>query len=320
MRSFMKLSIGVVTVTLLLVLGFGRHRAHAQSDEGSEEEYRNITAQAVEEFDLGNWEEARALFEQAHQIQPNARTLRGIGMASFEARRYVEAISALRRSLEDPRKPLTAEQRAQVEKLLERAKRYVGYFELHIEPEGASVIVDGREATVVHDRLLLRAGRREIVVKADGYRTLTRQVDVDGGKTGMLELVLELVLKPEPDEATKKEEEEKKEEEGGAGPGPLPWIVISASGAVAVTGAVLFVLGLNDVSTVENAETGTAWADIKDAHDRAPTFTTVGGILFGAGAAGAALGIVLLSSGGWEESEQVEVTVIPGGIQLRGAL
>jgi len=63
------------------------------------------TMDAVAEYEAGHYQEARALFRQAHEKSPTARTLRGIGMASFELRDYVEATRALTASLRDVRPP-----------------------------------------------------------------------------------------------------------------------------------------------------------------------------------------------------------------------
>ena len=54
-----------------------------------------LIGDAVAEYDAGHFQEARALFRQAHEKSPTARTLRGIGMCSFELRDYVEAARAL---------------------------------------------------------------------------------------------------------------------------------------------------------------------------------------------------------------------------------
>ncbi|HET6331831.1 MAG TPA: hypothetical protein VFG30_01395, partial [Polyangiales bacterium] len=61
--------------------------------------YSQVIQNAVVEFDAGNWAEARVLFEQAHTLRPSARTLRGMGMASFEIKEYVRAEKELNASL-----------------------------------------------------------------------------------------------------------------------------------------------------------------------------------------------------------------------------
>jgi hypothetical protein len=109
--------------------------------------YRTLVDAALEESAAGRWEEARALFRQAHEVSPNARTLRGIGMASYELRDYAEAVRMLAGALDSTVTPLTEEQRAQVTELLGRARAFVGRYEVDL-PEGASLSVDGAAATL----------------------------------------------------------------------------------------------------------------------------------------------------------------------------
>jgi tetratricopeptide (TPR) repeat protein len=70
----------------------------------------------------GNWEEALALFRQAHALRPSARTLRGMGVASFEARHYADAIRYLTAAATETARPLTPEQLLAVEQLIPRAR------------------------------------------------------------------------------------------------------------------------------------------------------------------------------------------------------
>ena len=122
-----------------------------------------LIGDAVAEYDAGRYEEARALFRLAHEKAPSARTLRGIGMASFEMRDYVEATRALSASLRDQRRPLTADQRKHAQALLARAETFVGQFALKLSPASLSVFVDGRPAVLEGDgSLLLALGRHEI--------------------------------------------------------------------------------------------------------------------------------------------------------------
>ena len=74
----------------------------------------------------GNWNEAFALFEAAHALQPNARTLRGMGITLYENRRYVEATRQLRAALADKRNPLTDELRRSTQEVLTRSEQFAG--------------------------------------------------------------------------------------------------------------------------------------------------------------------------------------------------
>jgi hypothetical protein len=146
-------------------------------------QYRALLEDAVSEYDARRYEEARALFRRAHAVSPNARTLRGIGMASFELREYVEALRSLEASLIDKRRPLTSIQRQQVQSLVDRARAFVGRFLVHLSPKDAVLRVDGTPATLEDDgSLLLGFGRHFLTAEARGKNTENREVNVIGGE------------------------------------------------------------------------------------------------------------------------------------------
>ena len=152
-----------------------------------------LIGDAVAEYDAGHFQEARALFRQAHEKQPTARTLRGIGMCSFELRDYVEATRALAASLREQRRPLTSEQKRHAEALLARANTFVGRFTVKVKPEGASLFVDGHPADLEPDGVLLLAfGRHQLSLRCPSCSPAEKDEDVDvsGGEKKDIELAL----------------------------------------------------------------------------------------------------------------------------------
>lgn len=155
----------------------------AAQDPGESSQYRVMLEEAVSEYDAHRYEEARALFRRAHEISPNARTLRGIGMASFELREYIEALRSLEASLVDKRRALTPTQRTQVEALIERTRAFVGRFFLKLSPKETIVRVDGAPGTVEADgSLLLSFGRHTLIAESPGSTSETREINVIGGE------------------------------------------------------------------------------------------------------------------------------------------
>src|SRR5687768_7941673 len=121
----------------------------------AEEEYQKVVEEAVGEFREGRFVEARALFKRAHELQPSARTSRGIGMASFELSDYADALTHLSAALADQRRALTDEHRAQVEELVRKARTFTGHFRIDVDPDGAALTLDGRP---IDHELTLNAG------------------------------------------------------------------------------------------------------------------------------------------------------------------
>jgi len=152
-----------------------------------------LIGDAVAEYDAGHFQEARALFRQAHERSPSARTLRGIGMCSFEMRDYVEATRALTASLRDQRRPLTSEQKRHAEALLARAHTFVGRFNVKLKPAAASLFVDGHPAELEPEGvLLLGFGRHQLSLRCASCSPTEKDeaVNVSGGEHKDIELTL----------------------------------------------------------------------------------------------------------------------------------
>lgn len=142
--------------------------------------YDVLIREALSEFNAANYAEARALFERAHALKPNARTLRGLGITAFELKRYVQALHELDAALVETRNPLTAAQHAEVEALKVKARRFVGEVKLEVTPDDASILVDGQPAAGTE--LVLDLGEHEVSVRADGYRDENLKLVIDGGE------------------------------------------------------------------------------------------------------------------------------------------
>lgn len=159
----------------------------AQSSEPAG--YRALIGEALAEFDRGHAAEARALFMRAHAVNPSARTLRGIGLASFELRDYPAAIDYLSQSLASSVNPLGGTLRESTELLLERARGYVGLYRLKLSPLTARLWLDGA-LTAPQPELLLDVGTHELVVEAHGFLSARHTVRVNGGEDHALEIAL----------------------------------------------------------------------------------------------------------------------------------
>jgi hypothetical protein len=158
--------------------------ASAQDAAHDEARYQELIGQALDEYERGNWDEAEGLFAQAHRIRPNARTLRGIGIAAFEARRYVRAVAHLRAALGSSVNPLTREQRTEVERALERAQTYVATIEITTDPAAAEVRVNDEPLAGGGAVRLARVdpGLIQLRASAPSHSTSVRELRVAAGE------------------------------------------------------------------------------------------------------------------------------------------
>jgi hypothetical protein len=145
---------------------------------------------ALAEYGRGNFPEARVFFIRAHELRPSARTLRGLGLAAYEMRDYVEASNALRQALDSQQKPLTAEMRVKVEQTLNEADAFVAQYNVVMHPESATLQVDSKPPVLRDGLLLLNPGSHLVTAEAPNFEFLSRDVIVQGGERGTLRLAL----------------------------------------------------------------------------------------------------------------------------------
>lgn len=182
-----------VALGILLAVAIVGWSVEAEAQRGSRREYDRLIREAVSEFDASRWEEARALFEQAHELSPSARTLRGLGMCAFELREYDDAIRLLSEALTDERRPLTRRQITQVEDLVARARAFIGHWRVTLEPPEATLTVDDAPAEPNEaGEIVLSLGLHTFEATLAGYQVERRRVEVHGGE----DLEIALVLRP----------------------------------------------------------------------------------------------------------------------------
>ncbi|MFT3925173.1 MAG: PEGA domain-containing protein [Myxococcales bacterium] len=154
--------------------------------------FQKILRQAVAEFELGNWTEARALFERAHELSPSARTFRAMGLCAFEEKSYVASLVYLTKALEDTRKPLNDDERKKLADVIGRARSFVGSFVFEVTPTDAEIKIDLAAPVFVDGKVLLDPGNHELTVSAPGYQDETRRLSIKPRE----DAVINIALKP----------------------------------------------------------------------------------------------------------------------------
>jgi len=195
---------GVTALARLICLGFclsagatATVRAQDVADPKREAEYQELINYALEEYDRGSWEESAALFHRAHELAPSARTLRGLGLATYEARRYAESVRHLRAALTDKRRPLTDKQREEVEHTLERARLFVGHLYIELSPKDAQLLINGRVTEPEPEgSYMVDSGIVDMEASASGYVSASRRMRIAGGEQQRISLPLVSVSPP----------------------------------------------------------------------------------------------------------------------------
>jgi hypothetical protein len=324
----MRRLIGVALLSLWLVAVTGSV-VRAQAEPAG---YRPAIELALTEYRDGNFEEARAEFRRAHALFPNARALRGIGMAEFELRNYGECIQALQEALSSQVRPLEGDLRVETESLLAKALHYVARVAFDIQPEAVTVLIDGAVVTLDASKsLMVRVGTHDLEVRAEGYETQRRELRVVSGQDQTLQLTLNDAapvadVPSTPDVASSQvavsaSTSNAAEASTTNKPNLLPWIIVGGSAAVSIVGIVLVAMAQSDIATVEDAKDGTTWPKLEGAYDSAPLKSGIGITMIGLGLAGVTTGVLMLvlnkNASAYHNTAQVAVGL--GSIAVTGA-
>ena len=287
-------------------------RAAAQAAEpasagAGEREYEQAIQQGLVEQRHGNYAEMYAAMQRAHRIAPNARTLRGLGVAAFELKDYVAALVHLRAALDAPQKALTAELRASVTDLIAQAESYVDTLEVALDPEAADLGVDGRPP--VRDdqgRILLALGEHELTAKLDGHQPVSRSVRAVGGTTQRVSLKLAPLPPPAqaPAPAAQPTPESPRGSEHAAARDATDhdgsqrtwgYVALTGAGATAIGAGVAFALRESAAETYNSAQCAPLRSvQCADEADRVDTMETLSIIGLASTGALAITGVILL--------------------------
>lgn len=317
MRSFpvqVLLAVGLTCLVELTSSGSARAEPPAQNAS-----YEDTIRHAVEEYSLGHWTEARFFFARAHALNPNARTLRGLGLTCYESRNYVEAIGYFKQALASTEQPLTDKMRADIAQLLQQSEQFVTRVIVTLDPSSAALEVDHVPRELTDGVLLLDPGEHQLSASAEGHAPVQETIHAAGGEQ---RVALRLPRKAESAPVLV--------QQPTAAPAPAlasstggsdlaPYIVMGAGGAALIAGAVLVGIAASDKSAVENAAEGVTWPELEPRYNRGRTFFPVGFALMGVGLAGVAAGLTWkLWPSRQERTPSARLRVSPLGVELRG--
>jgi hypothetical protein len=314
----------------------------ARAQDGAEDAvYKELIEQALNEFKHKNWQESRALFARAHERNPNARTLRGLGVVSYEMRDYVNAMVNLKAALDDSRQPLTDVQRKECEGLLARAQTYVGVFALKVEPQDAQVLLDGATPGLNGEgHLLVPFGEHEISASAPGRQVSSTRLNVQGGERGEIALVLPpegaapvvagtpaasgTAPPPAGQSSAGAATSAGAAADGFGGHGlKYTWVALGASALFGGTAGLMWSLGQNELDDLdqncrERADSSDACTRDNTNTDQVKLYQNLTNASIGISAAALVTAAVLMGVE-WPRERQLALGVGPGSLSLRGA-
>lgn len=177
-----------ICAALIVTLVFA-HPAFAATAQAIERA-RQMSAAGAEAYRAKNYQEALAAFEEANRLVPHPNLDVNIGRAYEALGQPDQAMLHCKIALNAPGVPDATRQAAQqcvdrVQKLLTRP-----VLKIDTRPQGAIVRVDGTVVGNTPWRGEVEAGRRQIDVELEGYKTSSRTLNAERGDVYPIELTL----------------------------------------------------------------------------------------------------------------------------------
>jgi hypothetical protein len=150
-----------------------------------------LLREAVSAYANGDLAAAKRLFEEAHLVEPTARTLRGLGIVALREERSVEAVRLLRASLASSVRPLPPALRDGVASLLTEAEAQTATLSLTTTPPCDSLYEGGTPvARELDGHVLTSPGHHRYTCEAAGHSSQEVGVTLEAGRTTHVEVVL----------------------------------------------------------------------------------------------------------------------------------
>jgi hypothetical protein len=264
------------------------------------EEYKALVREGMLKYTRGLWDDARAYFLKAHELAPNARTLRGLALVSYDRHGHnVEAIDYAEQSLAHPVQPLNEKMKAELKQLIQQAETQVVRAEVVTIPADAQLRIDRVPVTRRADGTVwLDPGEHELSVSAPSYVDETRRFQLRDERQLRLEIALQSRTAAAPAHSAAAATLPR-----AAARSPLPWVVVGVSAGVAAAGGVML--------AVDQAGRGDGGAS---------AFTPLGAALLGVGAVGVIVGITwsLAPRADSERAPSARLQLGPSSIQCNG--
>jgi hypothetical protein len=225
-----------VSLATAIVGGLARTARAAGGDDDAEA----LIARGIELREKGKDDEALALFKSAYAKSPTPRARAQVALAEQALGLWVAAESDLVAALAAEADPWITKNRSALEGALAVVRRRVGSLEVR-GTEGAEVLLDGVSLGTLPPPAPFRveAGRRTLELRANGFHSTTRAIEVPPGGVAR-ETVSLVALAPgdAPGRSGLGGETPGAGVDGGRTQRLLGWVFAGTGGALLATGAV----------------------------------------------------------------------------------
>jgi hypothetical protein len=295
-----------ITRAVALLILLNGHALHAAPPPNNDVALEETVSQAqtrfrraLELYQEGNLDAARAEFHRAYDESPNYRVLYNLAQVQFELHDYPAALATFEKYLHDGGNRIAAERRAQVTADVEKLQSRVALVDIRANVAEAEVFVDDVPvgSLPLSAPVVVSAGRRKIALTRVGYVPATQWLDVGGGDRPRLSFELrEVVLSARPErkgiDLTERLAPARPPPRAGDG---VPWFGWFATGTLALGAGVAGALALTAAADLQRDRTsfGVERAEMDQQKRNVDQLALATDVLIGAAAVSAGVSLYL---------------------------
>jgi hypothetical protein len=301
-------------------------------------------------FKEGDYQAALIEFRRANELAPNYNVLYNIGQVYFQLTDYPNALNSLERYLKEGGDQVSAKRREEVQRDIDKLRARIANLDITTNVPEVDIAIDDipQGRTPFQKPVMVGAGRHRITASKEGYRSVTKVVEVAGADSLKIPLDLQKLEagSPQPPAttptvvpttpattpttpATTPTSKPPVVDEGHG----IPWAGWAVTGVLAAGAAVTGVLALSASSELATQRDGTGATRqaLDDQSSKVGTLALVSDILTGCAVVAGGVSLYFTVTAGPSTSadakrgstpaagiQKVRVGLVPGGVNMSG--
>ena len=184
--------------TLLLVMATPLVAGRSALGQGQPAAVEALISEGVELRKKGADNRALPLFQKAYDLERSPRTAAQLGLAEASLGYWLAAERHLTEALQSTRNPWLSKHEPALRKTLKEVQASIGEVEIIGEPADTELTVNGQAVGKLPLPAAVRVpeGAVQVVARANGHQSDSRNISVQGGKRVVVKISLELMAAP----------------------------------------------------------------------------------------------------------------------------
>ncbi len=296
----------------------GSQPSSAEPTKEAREEAASRFRKGFELYKEGDFQAALIEFRRAYELAPNYNVLYNIGQVYYQLQDYANALNAFEKYLSDGKDQIQAKRKEEVQRDIDKLRARIANIEVTTNVPDVEITLDDVPVgkTPLAKPLVVSAGRHKIGASKEGFKSITKVLEVAGADSLKLPLTLaedKVTVVAPPTASTSSEPPPPPPPTASASAAPPPppprsipwvgWAITGATGAGTLITGVLALAAANDLKEKREGP-GQTKPDLDAAASKVGTLALVSDILLGATVVAGGISLYLTVAGGSSDASE----------------